>query len=461
MKTLNLREVIEATRGKYSGKHFDILIKGVSTDSRTIRENDLFIPLEGPNFDGHDFIRQAFEKGATAVLCEESKREKVKALPGDKVIFVDNTQLALLDLAAYYRALFPIPFVAVTGSVGKTTTKEMIAEVLKSRFRVLKTPGNLNNEIGVPLTMFLLDECHDIGVVEMGMSGLGEIRRLANVVKPKVAVITNIGVTHIEKLGSREKIAQAKMEILEPLTGKDIAVLNADSAELWRAKEGIVPKTVFFGREAGDIRAKNIVSDDDEIKFDVYGCYGEATFTVSLPGVHNVNNALAAIAVGFEMGLSKEEIQAGLKKLKLPEMRLQLKQSFFGAEVIDDAYNASPDSMKAALDYLEQRGRDKKKVAILGDMLELGNIASSAHFEIGKYAAKKADMIVAIGSFSEDIKKGALEGKIDVNCVHAFKALEQASAEIIGLVEDCDIVLVKASRGMKLEQITELLVRGS
>jgi len=232
MKTLNLREVIEATRGKYSGKHFDILIKGVSTDSRTIRENDLFIPLEGPNFDGHDFIRQAFEKGATAVLCEESKREKVKALPGDKVIFVDNTQLALLDLAAYYRALFPIPFVAVTGSVGKTTTKEMIAEVLKSRFRVLKTPGNLNNEIGVPLTMFLLDECHDIGVVEMGMSGLGEIRRLANVVKPKVAVITNIGVTHIEKLGSREKIAQAKMEILEPLTGKDIAVLNADSADV-------------------------------------------------------------------------------------------------------------------------------------------------------------------------------------------------------------------------------------
>jgi len=461
MKTLKLKEVIQATQGKYFGEQFDITIKGVSTDSRTINENDLFVPIKGPTFDGHDFIKEAFKKGAAAVLCEENKRAKVSALPGNKVVFVDSTQLALLNLAAYYRTLFPIPFVAVTGSVGKTTTKEMIAEILKSRFKVLKTQGNLNNEVGLPLTIFQLDESYDIGVVEMGMSGFGEIRRMANVVKPRVAVITNIGITHIEKLGSKENIARAKMEILEPLSKNDTAVLNADSIELWRAKDSIIPKTIFFGRGRGDIRAKNIISGDNEIKFDICGCYGEAEFTVALPGVHNVINALAAITVGFEIGLDKEEIQWGLQKLKLPDMRLQLKKSFFGADIIDDAYNASPDSMKAALDYLNQRGLNKKKAAILGDMLELGDISKNAHIEIGKYASDRADKIVAIGNFSEYIRMGAMEGNIDDNCIFTFPTVEEALPNIISLVGDCNIILVKASRGMKLERITQLLVRGS
>jgi len=461
MKTLTISEVIQATQGKYSGIAYDIMIKGVSTDSRKTCEDALFVPIEGPNFDGHDFIGQALAKGAAASLCQETKRAKVDALPVDRIIFVDDTQHALLKLAAYYRGLFSVPFVAVTGSVGKTSTKEMIAAVLMTRFNVLKTQGNLNNEIGLPLTIFQLDESHHVGVVELGMSGLGEIRRLANVVKPKVAVITHIGVTHIEKLGSKENIARAKMEILEPLSEDDIAVLNADSNELWSAKDSIVPKTVFFGRERGDLRARNIVANDEEVRFDIWGRYGEATFTVALPGVHNVTNALAAIAVGFEMGLSKDEIQAGLKNLKLPDMRLQLKRSFFGADIIDDAYNASPDSMKAALEYLNQRGRGKKKAAILGDMLELGDFSKSAHFEIGKYAADKADKIIAIGNFSKELADGAMEGKADDACIFAFPTVEDALPKITSLVEDCDIILVKASRGMKLEQITQLLVRGS
>lgn len=461
MRTLTIKEVIQATKGIYLHNQFNISIKGVSTDSRTIKENDLFVPLAGPNFDGHDFIRQAIEKGAAAALCELNKKAKVDGLVNEKIILVDNTQLALLSLATYYRNLFDIPFVAVTGSVGKTTTKEMIAEILKTRFEVLKTPGNLNNEIGLPLTLFKLDEFYDIGVVELGMSGLGEIRRMVNVVKPKVSVITNIGITHIEKLGSKQNIAQAKMEILEPLTEKDVAILNADSIELWNAKNAIIPKVIFFGQGRGDIRVKNIISDDNGIKFDIYGCYGEMTFKVSLPGIHNVNNALAAIAVGFEMGLTKDEIQMGLQKLKLPEMRLQFKKSFLGADIIDDAYNASPDSMKAALELLYQRGRGKKKAAVLGDMLELGKLANKAHFEIGEYAAKRADIIIAIGNYSESLKQGALKGKIDSKCVHTFPTVEHASSQIKRLVEDSDIILVKASRGMKLEQITQLLVRRS
>jgi len=210
--------------------------------------------------------------------------------------------------------------------------------------------------------------------------------------------------------------------------------------ELWSAKDSIVPKTVFFGRERGDLRARNIVANDEEVRFDIWGRYGEATFTVALPGVHNVTNALAAIAVGFEMGLSKDEIQAGLKNLKLPDMRLQLKRSFFGADIIDDAYNASPDSMKAALEYLNQRGRGKKKAAILGDMLELGDFSKSAHFEIGKYAADKADKIIAIGNFSKELADGAMEGKADDACIFAFPTVEDALPKITSLVEDCDII---------------------
>lgn len=461
MKTLNIREVIQATQGEYSLDQFDISIKGVSTDSRTIKEDDLFVPLAGPSFDGHDFIRQAIEKGAAATLCDQNKKLKVDGLPDKRIIFVDDTHLALLRLAAYYRTLFDVPFVAVTGSVGKTTTKEMIAEILKARFKVLKTPGNLNNEIGLPLTLFQLDECHDVGVVELGMSGLGEIHMMVNIVKPKVAVITNIGISHIEKLGSKQNIARAKMEILDTLTKKDIAVLNGDSIELWNAKNEIISKIVYFGRERGDIRAKNIISDDNGIQFDIYGSYGEMTFKISLPGIHNVSNALAAIAVGFEMGLTKEEMQQGFKNLELPEMRLQLKKSYFGADIIDDAYNASPDSMKAALKLLNQRGQGKKKAAVLGDMLELGELAEKAHFEIGEYAAKSSDIIIAVGNFSESIKLGALQGKINSSCVHTFPTVELASLKIARLVEDCDIILIKASRGMKMEQITQLLVRRS
>ena len=243
----------------------------------------------------------------------------------------------------------------------------MIAEILKTRFKVLKTPGNLNNEIGLPLTLFQLDESYQIGVVELGMSGLGEILRMVNIVRPKAAVITNIGISHIEKLGSKQNIARAKMEILEPMDKSNLAVLNADSSELWDVKDTIIPKTVFFGQGRGDVRAKNIKSDDvNGLEFDIYGCYGEMTFRVPLPGIHNVNNALAAIVVGFQMGLSQEEIQRGLLNLKLPEMRLQFKKSYFGADIIDDSYNASPDSMKAALDLLSQRGQGKRRAVILG-----------------------------------------------------------------------------------------------
>lgn len=458
MRKLTINEIIKSTGG-YSNKQSEALITGISTDSRTICKGNLFVPLKGPNFDGHNYIREAFEKGAAASFCEREKEFKVKDLEDKNIVFVNDTQLALLELSAYYRKLFNIPFVAVTGSVGKTTTKEMISSILKTRFKVLKTQGNFNNQIGLPLTIFGLDESYEIGVVELGMSGLGEIRQLVNVVKPKIAVISNVGVTHIEKLGSKRNIARAKMEILEPLDKDDLAILNADSPELWDIRDTIIPKRIFFGQKRGDLKARNIKTLGTRgLEFDIYERYGEITFQLSLPGIHNVNNALAAIAVGFEMGLSKEHIQKGLLDVTPPEMRLQFKKAYFGSDIIDDAYNASPDSMKAALDLLEQSGHGKRRAVILGDMLELGDISERAHREIGEYAAKRTDIFIGVGSFADSFKEGALQGSLDKKCIYTFATVSEAIKEIEGIVKDCDVILIKASRGMKMEQITRILV---
>lgn len=457
MIPLDSTEVMSAVEG-YTEKEIQGSISGVSTDSRTIKPGDLFIPLVGENFDGHDFINQALDKGAAFSLCEIIKKSKIKN--SEKVIFVNNTQQALMKLAAYYRNLFEIPFVAVTGSVGKTTTKNMIAEVLKTRFSVLKTEGNYNNEIGLPLTLFNLEKGHQIGVVEMGMSGFGEIRRMVNIVNPRVSVITNIGISHIEKLGSKENIAKAKMEILEPLKPEDLAVLNADSIELWQQRNNLTPRSVFFGIKQGQIRAENIVSLGEKgTTFDII--YGSEKFNIRLflPGVHNVYNALAACAVGLEYGLSEQDIATGLAQIKPTKMRLELKKSYFGSTIIDDCYNASPDSMKSALNLLAEMGKGMKRAAILGDMFELGEYARNAHLDVGRYAVGKADMLIAVGQFAQDIANGFAEDNNGI--IYRFKTTEQAAQSVSDLVRDYDIILVKASRGMKMELIVSKLIRGA
>ncbi|TYP54946.1 UDP-N-acetylmuramoyl-tripeptide--D-alanyl-D-alanine ligase [Thermosediminibacter litoriperuensis] len=461
MKPLTYEAVAKATGGRM-GKSFSGEILGVSTDSRSVKQGDLFVPLVGTKFDGHDFIKNAFEAGASATLCAEDKRDRVLNIGLEKpVIFVDDTQKALLRLAGFYRSLFSVPFVAITGSVGKTTTKEMIAAVLKIRYRVLKNEGNLNNEIGLPLTLFRLED-HQVGVVEMGMSGFGEISRLSAIVKPRVGVITNIGVSHIEKLGSRENIARAKLEITEPLSKDDLVVLNADSPELYAKRGTLTPRTVYFGIEKGDLRATDIVSmGRGGVSFKVTGDIPEFSVEIPLAGTHNVYNALAAIAVGLEFGLSVDEIRRGLMDLKPNKMRLEFKKSHSGAIVIDDSYNASPDSMKAALDVLRELGEGKRKAAILGDMLELGDYAVTAHEDIGRYAASRTDMLICIGNHAEDLARGAAEAGLSPRFINTFNTNKEAMDWLGELVEDCDIILVKASRAMKMEEIVDFLIRGS
>ncbi|MDN5332260.1 MAG: UDP-N-acetylmuramoyl-tripeptide--D-alanyl-D-alanine ligase [Tepidanaerobacteraceae bacterium] len=458
MKPLFYEEVVKATGGRME-KYICGKISGISTDSRTIKPGELFVPLIGEKFDGHDFIKMAFERGAGASLCSEDRKYKISDLEFEKpLILVKDTKEALLKLAEYYRSLFDIPFVAITGSVGKTSTKEMVAAVLGSRYKVLKNEGNFNNEIGLPLTIFGLDD-HEVGVVEMGMSGFGEIRRLSILVKPKVGVITNIGVSHIEKLGSKENIARAKLEIAEVLSEKDLMVLNADSPELYAKKGKLIPRTLFFGIEKGDLKAEDIVSlGQDGMTFRVTG--DGIDFPVKIPfvGIHQVYNALAAVAVGLEFGLSVDEIRRGLLDAKPCKMRLEFKKSRTGATVIDDSYNASPDSMKAALKVLSELGKGKKKAAVLGDMLELGDYAADAHREVGKCAAAVTDILVCIGNHAEDLARGALEEGLSSRFIYTFSKKDEALACMEKLVGDCDIILVKASRGMKMEEIVDFLV---
>lgn len=458
MKPLSFEEIINATKGRME-KKIDGLIFGVSTDSRTIKPAELFVPLQGEKFDGHDFIKEAFERGAEASLCSENRKYKVSNLEFEKpLILVKDTKEALLKLAEYYRSLFDIPFVAITGSVGKTSTKEMVAAVLGKKYKVLKNEGNFNNDIGLPLTLFKLSD-HEIGVVEMGMSGFGEIRRLSILVRPKVGVITNIGISHIEKLGSKENIAKAKLELAEVLTREDLIVLNADSPELFARKGKLLPRTLFFGIEKGDLKAVDIVSlGQDGMMFRVIG--GGVDFPVKIPfvGIHQVYNALAAVAVGLEFGLSVEEIQRGLLDAKPCKMRLEFKKSRTGATIIDDSYNASPDSMKAALRVLSELGKGKKKAAVLGDMLELGDYAADAHREVGKCAAAVTDILVCIGKHAVDLARGALEGGLSSRFIYTFSKKDEAIACMEKLVGDCDIILVKASRGMKMEEIVDFLV---
>jgi len=454
MVHLTYEEILKVTGGKPAGDGKCNEITGISTDSRTIEKGSLFIPLKGENFDGHDFIGSAFEKGAVLALTEKREVD----FPGKPLIIVENTLKALQDLAAYYRDKFPIPFVGVTGSVGKTSTKEMVAKVLGRKFNVLKNEGNLNNEIGVPLTVFRLDKVHEAAVVEMGMSGFGEISTLSHIVKPKVGIITNIGISHIEKLGSRQNILKAKLEILDGMPPDGLLILNGDDVMLSGAKGLLTHRTVSYGLEEGaDYMAYNINSFGEEgISFDVTVDGRDYTVHIPTPGVHNVYNALAAVAAGHELGVPMEDIIEGIAIFSPEKMRLNIINAN-GIKVLNDAYNASPQSVKAALSVLEEI-EGSRKIAVLGDMLELGEWSQSSHTEIGRFAADlHLDYIVTVGPEAVNIVKGATESGFSSERAVSFENNADALNYLLGILQKGDVVLVKGSRGMKMEEIVNSL----
>ncbi|NLM12580.1 MAG: UDP-N-acetylmuramoyl-tripeptide--D-alanyl-D-alanine ligase [Epulopiscium sp.] len=460
MEPLKINEIVSAVKGKLIQNESildenEVIITGISTDSREISCGDLFIPIKGENFDGHNFILQAFEKGVKVCLSE---RRDILVPKGKLLIQVENTKQALMDLATYYRSLFSIPVVAVTGSVGKTSTKDMIASVLSQHYMVLKTQGNYNNEIGVPLTIFQLNKEHEAAVIEMGMNHFGEIHNLSKIAKPNIAVITNIGVSHIENLGSQEGILQAKCEIFDYLKEDGIVVLNGDDHFLKTLKGKIPFEIVYFGLDAANqVYAKNIQSLGVQgTEADFVLDKEEVHIQIPSPGKHMVYNALCAFAVGLKLNLTFEEIQKGILTYQSSKMRMDIFKTKKNVYIINDVYNASPHSMKAALNVLNEISDGRRKIAILGDMLEMGFYSEQAHKEVGEYAAKnKIDYLFCIGTEANHIAQGAINGGMDKSRVKTFLNQEILWNTLEHFIASEDTILIKASRGMHLEKTVE------
>ncbi|TYQ13058.1 UNVERIFIED_CONTAM: UDP-N-acetylmuramoyl-tripeptide--D-alanyl-D-alanine ligase [Acetivibrio alkalicellulosi] len=456
MDALSCAEIIKATNGMLLSGSKDSIFNSVSTDSRNINTGDLFVPIKGEKFDGHEYIVESLKKGAVGSITEKD----IKLDDKNKVLIkVEDTLKALRDISAFYREKFDIPFVGITGSVGKTSTKEMVSSVLGKVLNVLKTKGNFNNEIGVPLTIFGLDSFHQAAVVEMGMSGLGEISRLTSIVKPNIAIITNIGLCHIEKLGSKKNILKAKMEILEGLNSKGLVILNGDDKLLYGLKGLLKYRTVFYGFEEGmDYQAYNVKSLGEKGSlFEIEIKAKEYKVKVPVPGIHNIHNALASIAAGIELGIPEDKIIAGIEEFTPGNMRLNI-INHNGVKIINDAYNASPQSVEAAITVLADISSGKRTIAVLGDMYELGDLTYSSHFDIGKFAVSQGtDYIVAVGENSDIISSGAISAGAETDKVYKFKENNEAGKFLKDFIKNGDVILVKGSRGMKMEEIVNQL----
>lgn len=424
----------------------DKIIKRISLDSRDIDGNTLFFAIKGERFDAHDFAQQVSESGAAALVCH--KKVDVSC----PVIYVDDTKTALLKLSSYYRNKFgDLILIGLTGSVGKTTTKEMTACVMEQKYKTLKTEGNFNNEIGMPKTLFRLEEDTECAVIEMGMSEFGEISALSNTAKPNCAIISNIGVSHIENLGSRDGIFKAKLEMLEGLRKGSPLILNGDDDKLSTVKNDDF-NVLFFGieNENCDVRATDIKEGDLHTDFTVVCKDGKQNITLPTVGIHNVYNALAAITVGLCFGVTLEQAANGLKDYVPSGMRQRIKK-LGNITFIEDCYNASPDSQKAALNSLCTVANGRR-IAVVGDMLELGSYSETAHRQVGEYAAeKKIDMLYTLGENSKYTADSARLGGL--KNVFEFTDKQDLADALIQELKDGDTVMFKASRGMRLEEV--------
>ena len=443
---MRLSEAALATRGQLIGA--DVEFCCVGTDSRAIKKGQLFVALKGENFDGHEYAAQSLEQGASAVLVS-------KASNASPAVVVEDTRLALGDLASHWRAKFDMPVVAITGSNGKTTVKEMLAAILKvataDDASVLATQGNLNNDIGLPMTMLNLGKQHRYAVLEMGMNHTGELSYLSNLAKPNVALVNNAGTAHIGELGSLEAIANAKGEIFEGLADGGTAIINADDvfANLWKNLASKHQQATFGLKAKADVMAKyelHVASSDLEL----IAPNATVKFTLPAPGLHNVSNALAAASAALALNVSLENIATGLSNFAGVKGRLQTKQGFAGAKVIDDTYNANPMSMKAAIDVLKVSAG--QRIFVMGDMAELGADAASMHAEIGAYAKTAGiEKFYALG----ELTKNAVTS-FGANAMH-FETIEALAESLKNMMNAETTVLVKGSRSMRMERVVDAI----
>ncbi len=453
MEKISLNHIASAVSGQILFGQ-DLLrreIDYIDTDSRNIHENSLFVPIVGDRFDGHSYLETALSAGALACLTD---RPLERYHEGHCYILVKDTKIALGDLARWYKSRFDIPCVAITGSVGKTTTKDMVASVLATKYKVLKTEGNFNNDIGLPLTIFRLDSHHEICVLEMGMSGLGEIDYLASIAKPEIAVITNIGDAHIECLGSREGIFQAKCEVLPHLKSEGMLLVNGDD-EMLKGLLGTIPQPVipFGGDESLPYHATQPQNlDNGHIGFAVTTPKMYRQIELPAMGNHMIYPTLTAVAIGEKLGLTPDQIDSGIRSFIPTRMRMNILRFDHNITILDDSYNANPQSMRAAIQVLSDSG-NQKKIAVLGDMFELGSYASTLHAGVGE-AVGTADIqcLVAVGEQSIHMADSAR--KSETLEVYHVATRQEAEPILADLMEENTIFLVKASRGMAMEHLT-------
>ncbi len=440
-------------------------IRRLCMDSRDIGEGDLFVAVKGERMDGHDFVPAALKHGAIGALVRDDYRlpASVPQRAGRRPVLlaVPDPLRAFQQLAAYHRNRFQIPVVAVTGSNGKTTTKEMVADVLGQRWPVLRTEGNLNNRIGVPQTLFRLAPRHKAAVIEMGVDQVGQTARLCEIVRPTIGLITNIGPDHLEFFGSMDVSAQAKGELLEYLPPEGSAVLNADDAYFGYLAARARCEVLSFGLSSkAQVRAERLTigsRQGTQFHLRLPGRSKPQPASIRVHGMHNILNALAAAAVGHAMGLNPATIAEGLARFRPAAMRSQV-LTVGGIRIINDCYNANPASMKAAIDLLLALGAGSRSVAVLGDMLELGPSAPALHREVGAYLAEQGvGRLIACGALGKHVAEGARGAGMDADrIVHQPDAVRAGTA-LKALVQEGDVVLVKASRGMRMEQAVEML----
>jgi UDP-N-acetylmuramoyl-tripeptide--D-alanyl-D-alanine ligase len=455
MDPLSLRKIAEFAQGSLTAGDAALTVSKISTDSRTIQPRDLFVPLRGENFDGHKFVEQAGERGAVGAIVEENW--KGATTKNFALIRVPDTLAGYQNLAANYRRSLPLKVIAITGSNGKTSTKDFVAATLSRGFRVTKTEGNFNNHVGLPQTMLAASSNDEIGVWEIGMNHPGEIAALSKLAAPDAAIITNVGLAHIEFMGSREAIAAEKGALAEAVGADGTVILNADDPFSQAMSERIQAKVIFAGIENGSVRASEVSQSPTGCEFTIMEGAHRCRAQLPVPGIHMVQNAILAVATGRLFGLSLEDCAAGLASAPLTKARLQIKE-ISGIQFIDDSYNANPDSMKAALRTLVELDTDGRRIAVLGQMNELGEESERHHREVGEAAAAFGiDELIAVGPTGAGIaraaKKAGLAKSLSVDSPDGAAQLLEETAS------PGDLILVKGSRSARMEQVLEAFAK--
>ncbi len=456
-------DILDATGGDLVTGSGDGMFSGISIDSRSVASGELFVAIVGEVHDGHTFANSVVKKGVRGVLVEKGQAEGLMledpAAQGTVVVTVADTTRALGALAAFNRCSTPLTVIALTGSNGKTSTRTMLTHIVGRKYETLATMGNFNNEIGLPLTLLRLEKTHTLAVLELGMNRPGEIRRLAEICRPDIGIITNVAPAHLERLGSIEGILRAKGELLEGLNANGRTILNADDPHVASLAENASGEVLLFGlSDQAVVRASHVREQRHQLSFHLEVPGETIEVTLNTPGRFMISNALAAAAAGYLMEVPLPEIKAGLECFQPISGRMRILKLANGMCLIDDTYNANPSSVKAALDTLKQMGKQHSRVVVLGDMLELGNQSAALHCDIGQHAALgNPDRLYLTGDFAHDIAQGAQNTGMDAKRI-VVGSVQDICADLIARADSRDTILVKGSRGMRMERVVKELI---